>query len=72
LEERQVIACADENDLLKAACTCPYGKNSARISMRNKIAALTGNNRAVKQRIFKAFSGATGAFRPAVCEDDEE
>jgi tRNA 2-thiocytidine biosynthesis protein TtcA len=56
LEERQIIACADENDLLQSVCTCPYGKNSERKTIRKKIADFTGNNRAVKHRIFRAFS----------------
>jgi tRNA 2-thiocytidine biosynthesis protein TtcA len=58
LEERQIIACADEKNLLQSACTCPYGKNSERKTIRKKIAGFTGSNRAVKYRIFKAFSDA--------------
>ncbi|MDR2923538.1 MAG: tRNA 2-thiocytidine biosynthesis TtcA family protein, partial [Treponema sp.] len=42
IEERQVIECADSLDILKAACTCPYGVNSKRRDMRQRIAALTG------------------------------
>jgi tRNA 2-thiocytidine biosynthesis protein TtcA len=56
LEERQVIACAAEKGLLKAACTCPYGVKSERRLMREKIAAFTGGNGAVKRRIFKAIN----------------
>jgi tRNA 2-thiocytidine biosynthesis protein TtcA len=54
VEEQQVIACAAEKDILKAACTCPYGINSKRRDMRKRIAELTGNSGAVKRRIFKA------------------
>jgi tRNA 2-thiocytidine biosynthesis protein TtcA len=56
MEERQVVACADENGLLKSACTCPYGKNSKRIQLRKKIADLCGGSGAVKRRILKAFN----------------
>jgi tRNA 2-thiocytidine biosynthesis protein TtcA len=56
LEERQVIACADENNLLKSACTCPYGINSKRREIRKKITDLSGNSGAVKRRILKAFT----------------
>jgi tRNA 2-thiocytidine biosynthesis protein TtcA len=56
LEERQVVACADEHGLLKSACTCPYGKNSQRIMMRKKIAELCGGSGAVKRRIIQAFN----------------
>jgi tRNA 2-thiocytidine biosynthesis protein TtcA len=55
LEERQIIACAGERGILKAACTCPYGINSARREVRSRIAGFTGNSGAVKSRIFKAL-----------------
>jgi tRNA 2-thiocytidine biosynthesis protein TtcA len=56
VEERQIIACAEERGILKAACTCPYGINSQRRDVRKRIAELTGNSGAVKRRIFKALS----------------
>jgi tRNA 2-thiocytidine biosynthesis protein TtcA len=56
LEESQIISCAEELGILKAACTCPYGANSGRRVMRNKIAALTGASGAVKRRILAALS----------------
>ena len=56
LEERQIIACAEERDILRGACTCPYGINSNRRDIRNKIAAFTGNSGAVKRRILAALS----------------
>ncbi|MDR0387730.1 MAG: tRNA 2-thiocytidine biosynthesis TtcA family protein [Treponema sp.] len=55
-EERQIIACASEKNILKAACTCPYGINSGRRDMRERIAGFTGNSGAVKRRILKALS----------------
>ena len=54
LEERQIIHCADELDILKAACTCPFGTNSLRLDIRKKTAALTGNSGDVKRRILCA------------------
>jgi tRNA 2-thiocytidine biosynthesis protein TtcA len=54
LEERQIIDCAAEKEILKAACTCPYGAHSKRLDMREKIAAFTGNSGAVKRRILQA------------------
>jgi len=56
IEERQVIECADAKNILKAACTCPYGINSNRRDMRQRITALTKNSGAVKRRILKALS----------------
>jgi tRNA 2-thiocytidine biosynthesis protein TtcA len=56
VEERQIIACAEEKGILKAACACPYGLNSKRRDMRKRIADFTGDSGAVKRRIFKALS----------------
>jgi tRNA 2-thiocytidine biosynthesis protein TtcA len=56
IEERQVIECADAQNILKAACTCPYGINSKRRDMRQRITALTNNSGAVKRRILKALA----------------
>ncbi|GMO41202.1 MAG: tRNA 2-thiocytidine biosynthesis TtcA family protein [Termitinemataceae bacterium] len=60
VEERQIIECAKENDILKNVCTCPYGINSKRRSIRERIAVFTGNSSDVKRRILSAsmeFSG---------------
>jgi tRNA 2-thiocytidine biosynthesis protein TtcA len=51
-----VIACAGEQGILKAACTCPFGLNSTRRDIRKKIAAFTGDCGAVKRRVLKALS----------------
>jgi tRNA 2-thiocytidine biosynthesis protein TtcA len=59
IEERQIIDCAAEKNILRAACTCPYGINSKRRDMRNRIAGFIGNSGAVKRRILKAL--ASGA-----------
>jgi tRNA 2-thiocytidine biosynthesis protein TtcA len=56
VEEQQIIACAEEEEILKAACTCPYGINSGRRDIRKKIADFTGNSGAVKRRIFASLS----------------
>jgi tRNA 2-thiocytidine biosynthesis protein TtcA len=56
LEETQIIACASHLGILSTACTCPYGVNSERRTIRRKIAELTGNSGAVKRRIFSAMS----------------
>jgi tRNA 2-thiocytidine biosynthesis protein TtcA len=57
LEEKQIIGCAEEKRILKAACTCPYGINSKRRIVRKKIADFTGNSGAVKRRILKGIMG---------------
>jgi tRNA 2-thiocytidine biosynthesis protein TtcA len=56
LEEQQIIACAAEQDILKAACTCPYGIHSERRDMRKRIAGFTGGRGAVKRRILASLS----------------
>ncbi|MDR0552069.1 MAG: tRNA 2-thiocytidine biosynthesis TtcA family protein [Spirochaetaceae bacterium] len=58
VEEKQIIASAAENGILKAACTCPYGRLSARRVMREKIAAFTGGSSAVKRRILAAIGNS--------------
>jgi len=56
LEEKQIISCAGEQDILKNACTCPYGQNSKRRDMRGKIADFAGKEAGdVKRRILKAL-----------------
>ena len=59
LEEKSIIACAAEQNILKAACTCPYGQNSKRREMRKKIADFTAGGSAgeIKRRILKAADG---------------
>ena len=42
LEEKSVISCANEQNILKNACTCPYGQKSKRRDIRDKIEVLTG------------------------------
>ena len=64
LEERQIISCAAEQNILKNTCTCPYGINSGRRDMRSKIAEfLTSENEEVtgdmKRRILKALGEGT-------------
>jgi len=56
LEERQIIACADELEILKDTCTCPYGINSRRRDIRDRIAGFTGNSGAIKRRILSSLS----------------
>ena len=62
LEEREIIACAEEQGILKAACTCPFGINSGRREMRERIAAFTNNSGAVKRRILSALSCGSRDF----------
>ncbi|MDR0569306.1 MAG: tRNA 2-thiocytidine biosynthesis TtcA family protein [Spirochaetaceae bacterium] len=55
-EERQIIACAEEQGVLKAACTCPYGLHSQRRDVRRRLAEFTGGSGAAKRRILQAIS----------------
>jgi tRNA 2-thiocytidine biosynthesis protein TtcA len=50
-EERQVISAAAEQDILRSVCTCPYGLQSQRRVMRERIKTLTNGSGAVKRRI---------------------
>jgi tRNA 2-thiocytidine biosynthesis protein TtcA len=71
LEEHQIIACAAEQNILKAACTCPYGINSGRRDIRGRIAAFTGNSGAVKRRILASLSSGTEDLLAEEGEADE-
>jgi tRNA 2-thiocytidine biosynthesis protein TtcA len=55
LEEKQIISCAAEQNIIKNACTCPYGQNSNRRDIRKKIADFIENNGDAKRRILKAL-----------------
>ncbi|MCL2806355.1 MAG: tRNA 2-thiocytidine biosynthesis TtcA family protein [Treponema sp.] len=55
LEEKQIISCAQELNILKNICTCPYGQNSKRRDIRTKIADFTENSGDTKRRILKAL-----------------
>ena len=62
LEENQIIACAQEQGILKNTCTCPYGQNSKRKDIRSRIADFVGKGDdagQVKRRILKALDLVT-------------
>jgi len=62
IEEKQVIACAAGENILKAVCTCPYGVNSKRRDIRQRIDAMTGGSGTVKRRILKALASGKHDF----------
>jgi len=58
LEEKQIISCAGQQNILKNACTCPYGQNSKRRDIRQRVADLTGPSSGsgeIKRRILNAL-----------------
>ena len=57
LEEKQIIDCAKNQNILKTACTCPYGQNSNRRKIRSRIADFIAEKESgeVKLRILKAL-----------------
>jgi tRNA 2-thiocytidine biosynthesis protein TtcA len=59
IEEAQVMACAEELGVAASACTCPYGINSRRRSVRKNLAAFTGGSGKVKRRILAAITDLT-------------
>lgn len=69
LEERQVIDYANEAGIMKAACTCPYGKNSGRKDMRRRIAELTKDMPDAKRRMLDSLSAGA---KDLLIEDAEQ
>ena len=55
LEEKLIISCAAQQNILKNACTCPYGQNSNRKNMRAKIAGFFNDDGDVKRQVLKAL-----------------
>jgi len=64
LEEKQIIACAADQNILKNSCTCPYGQNSNRRDIRKRIASFLSSKKNedtgdIKRRILKALGEGT-------------
>jgi tRNA 2-thiocytidine biosynthesis protein TtcA len=53
VEEDQVRAAAAEHDILRAACTCPYGQNSKRREYRERLRVFI-HGQAEKRRMLNA------------------
>lgn len=56
LEERQIIEFATQAGIMKAACTCPYGRNSERKATRSRVALLTDGSGEAKRRILASIN----------------
>ena len=69
LEEKQIIKFAVEADIMKAACTCPYGQNSARKDIREQVKTLTNDSGTTKRRMLSALSSGE---KDLLLDDDSE
>jgi len=56
VEERQVVEFAEREGILKTSCTCPFGRNSSRLRMRERVLAMTGGSGDAKRRLLRAMS----------------
>jgi tRNA 2-thiocytidine biosynthesis protein TtcA len=63
-EERQIIAFAEEKGFRSAACTCPYGRESKRREVRERIALLTGGSSQLKRNLFDSMSNVNDEYLP--------
>lgn len=63
-EERQVIAFAEAKGFRSAACTCPYGRDSKRREVRERIAGLSGGSSQLKRNLFDSMSNVNEEYLP--------
>ena len=70
LEEEQIISCASQIGVMSDICTCPFGINSERREIREKIADLSGRSGAVKRRILTSLSSGPVDMLMENGEDD--
>lgn len=55
-EERQVLACAEELELVSHTCTCGFNTHGARKQTRRLIETLTGGSSHAKRNLFASMS----------------
>jgi len=63
-EERQVISFAEEKGFRSAVCTCPFGRDSKRREVRERVALLTGGSSAIKRNLFDSMSDVNEEYLP--------
>ena len=56
VKEREIIRFATDKGLSQIVCKCPYGQNSKRKVIREAIAGLSRQDKAVREMIFKSMS----------------
>jgi len=68
VEERHIIGFAEAAGFRAKACTCPYGKNSTRKTMRARLATFLDNDTAQKYRIFESLHNINHDYMVVVPE----
>jgi tRNA 2-thiocytidine biosynthesis protein TtcA len=64
VEEKQIIEWIKQEDLGAATCTCPFGANSRRKDVRNRIAVLTDGFPGAKLRMFRSLGNQKPTYLP--------
>lgn len=64
VEERQVIAFAEEKGFRSAVCTCPFGRASKRKTVRARIATLTEGSSLLKRNLFESMEHINEKYLP--------
>jgi tRNA 2-thiocytidine biosynthesis protein TtcA len=63
-EERQIVGFAAEKGFRSAVCTCPFGLESKRREVRERVALLTGGSSALKRNLFDSMSAVKSEYLP--------
>lgn len=64
IEERQIIDWIQKANLASATCTCPFGVNSHRRDIRQRIATLTEGFPGAKLRLFRSLGNMKPTYLP--------
>jgi len=64
IEEQQIISFVKERHLDAVTCTCPFGANSRRKDIRNRIQVLTQGFPGAKLRMFRSLANQKAEYLP--------
>ncbi len=74
VKEELIIKLANEKGTKQLVCTCPYGKNSSRKSVRSQISELAKIDPSIRENILKSMHNVKDGFLldPALKKEDDK